>query len=349
MLILGIESSCDETAAAVVKDGLHILSSVVSSQVSIHHPYGGVVPELASRKHTEAIVPVVSDALNQAGLNFAQIDGIAATRGPGLVGSLLVGFSFAKALGYALKIPWVGVDHLEGHLFSIFLEPNPPPFPFVSLLVSGGHTSLYHVTSHMQYCLMGQTRDDAAGEAYDKVAKMLGLGYPGGMIIDQLAKKGNPKQIRFPRAHVKKSEFDFSFSGLKTAVNRYIQTHSTEYQAQIRDIAAGFQEAVVEVLVRKIVRAAIAKNCQHLSIVGGVAANSRLRQKIVKEANTNGLQAHLPSPSLCGDNAAMIAAVGYHYLKSGRADCLDQDVYSRAVKRLGPLTPLSETGTKKRA
>jgi N6-L-threonylcarbamoyladenine synthase len=331
MLTLGIESSCDETAAAVVKNGIHILSTVVSSQVSIHHSYGGVVPELASRKHVEAIVPVVNEALAQAGVGFDQINGIAVTRGPGLVGSLLVGFSFAKACSYALGIPWIGVDHLEGHIHSIFLEPDPPPYPFISLLVSGGHTGIYHVTAFGKSILLGRTRDDAAGEAYDKVAKMLGLGYPGGLVIDRLARQGNPKKIRFPRAQVKKNEFDFSFSGLKTAVNRYLQTHSAEGQSRIYDIAAGFQEAVADVLVRKTIRAAGAKSCTHISIVGGVAANSRLREKLLKEATANGFQAHLPSPSLCGDNAAMIAAVGHHYLKNGLSDSLDQDVYSRSA------------------
>lgn len=329
MIILGIESSCDDTAAAIVKDGTEILSSVVSSQVELHQCYGGVVPEIASRKHTEAIVPVVTEALRNANMEVGQLDAIAATRGPGLVGCLLVGFSFAKALSYALGIPWIGVDHLEGHLNSIFLEPDPPPFPFVSLLVSGGHTSIYHVSSHTQYGLMGQTRDDAAGEAYDKVAKMLGLGYPGGSIIDRLAQEGDPKKIRFPRTFLNKSEFDFSFSGLKTAVNRYLQTHPGSFAEETKNIAAGFQEAVVTVLSYKIVQAALAKGCGHLSIVGGVAANSRLREKVTVDAAKKGIRAHLPSISLCGDNAAMIAAIGYHRLALGEKDSLDQDVYSR--------------------
>jgi N6-L-threonylcarbamoyladenine synthase len=336
MIILGIESSCDDTAAAIVKDGTEILSSVVSSQVELHQRYGGVVPELASRKHTEAIVPVVTEALRNANLEMGDLDAIAATRGPGLVGCLLVGFSFAKACSYALGIPWIGVDHLEGHLNSIFLEPDPPPFPFVSLLVSGGHTSIYHVTSHTDYGLMGQTRDDAAGEAYDKVAKMLGLGYPGGIIIDRLAKEGNPKKIRFPKTFLNKSEFDFSFSGLKTAVNRYLQTHPETFREETNDIVASFQEAVVTVLSHKIVQAATTKGCGHLSIVGGVAANSRLREKVSSDAAKNGIQAHLPSIALCGDNAAMIAAIGYHRLKRGERDTLDQDVYSRKPLPMAP-------------
>jgi len=240
-----------------------------------------------------------------------------------------VGFSFAKACAYALSIPWIGVDHLEGHINSVFLEPDPPPFPFVSLLVSGGHTSIYHVRSHTDYESMGQTRDDAVGEAYDKVAKMLGLGYPGGIVIDTMAKTGNPAAIRFPRAYLKKSEFDFSFSGLKSAVNRYLQEHPATYGDHIQDIVASFQEAAVEVLAYKVVHAAAARNCRHLSVVGGVAANSRLRERVAKAASDNGLTAHLPSVSLCGDNAAMIGAIGYHYLSRGQCDQLDQDVYSR--------------------
>ncbi|MFO8085872.1 MAG: tRNA (adenosine(37)-N6)-threonylcarbamoyltransferase complex transferase subunit TsaD, partial [Desulfobacterales bacterium] len=276
MKILGIESSCDETAAAVVVDGTCVLSSVVASQVKIHRPYGGVVPELASRKHMEALVPVVDEALLKAGVQKYELDAIAVTQGPGLVGALLVGFSFAKSFAYALKKPCVGVNHLEAHLNSVFLEPEPPPFPFVSLLVSGGHTAIYDVQSHTDAKLMGQTRDDAAGEAFDKVAKMLGLGYPGGVIIDRLSKKGDAGKIHFPRAYLDKQSYDFSFSGIKTAVNRYIQTHKDQYEEKISDIVAAFQEAVVEVLCFKIIHAAKSKGYQHLSIVGGAAANSHL-------------------------------------------------------------------------
>ena len=331
MNILGIETSCDETAAAVVSDGTSILASVVSSQVEIHHRYGGVVPELASRKHIEAIVPVVEEAIHTAGLPLTQIDAIAVTRGPGLVGALLVGFSFAKSLAYALGIPWVGVNHLAGHINSVFLESDPPPFPFVALLASGGHTSIYHVTDHITLELMGKTRDDAAGEAFDKVAKILDLGYPGGGVIDHLSNQGDPSRIRFPRSYLDKSGFDFSFSGIKTAVNRYAMNYQgDDFKESIPDIAAGFQEAVMEVLTYKAIHAAVEKGCDRLALVGGVAANSRLREKLKADAGHKGIKVHIPSIPLCGDNAAMIAAAGYHYLKAGIVAGLQDDVFSRS-------------------
>ncbi len=329
MLILGIETSCDETAAAVVADGQKILSSVVASQVDVHHPYGGVVPELASRKHMETIVPVVNEALKAADIDPRQLDAVAATRGPGLVGALLVGFCFAKAYAYVRNLPWVGINHLEGHIVSVFLEPDPPPFPFVALLVSGGHTNIYHVTSHTNMELLGQTRDDAAGEAFDKVAKMLDLGYPGGVVIDRLAPRGTPDKIDFPRPFLDKSDFDFSFSGLKTAVKRYIEVNQKDYQQQIPDIVAGFQEAVVDVLAYKVIHAAQTKGCDHLALVGGVAANSRLRDRVTHDAALEGLTVHIPSVTLCGDNAAMIAAMGHHYLAAGKVGGLSDDVFSR--------------------
>ena len=332
MILLGIETSCDETAAALVKDGNTILASVVASQIDVHHPYGGVVPELASRKHMEAMVPVVDQAVSEAGIPANRINGIAVTQGPGLVGALLVGFSFAKAYAYSKAIPWIGVDHLEGHINSVFLETDPPPFPYVSLLASGGHTAIYFVRDHTDMELMGQTRDDAAGEAFDKVSKMLGLGYPGGPLIGRLAETGDPNRIRFPRAYLNKSDFDFSFSGIKTAVNRYIHNHSDSYRSHIPDIVAGFQEAVIEVLSYKIIQAALEKRCEHIALVGGVAANRRLRQTVSEKAGQKGIRTYIPSIRLCGDNAAMIAAVGYHYLKKGKASEWDDDVYSR--KRL---------------
>jgi len=329
MIVLGIETSCDETAAAVVADGRRILSSVVSSQVAVHRPFGGVVPELASRKHIEAIVPVVRQALSEAGISQAELEAVAVTQGPGLIGSLLVGFSFAKAFAMVRGLPWIGVSHLEGHINSVFLEPDPPDFPFTTLLASGGHTSIYHVTSHTQFDLMGQTRDDAAGEAFDKVAKMLDLGYPGGVIISKLARGGDPARIPFPRSYLDRSRFDFSFSGLKTAVGRYIRDHSRVLAERIPDIAAGFQEAVVDVLAYKVIAAAVFKKCDRIALVGGVAANRRLREKVTLDARKKGISVYLPGHDLCGDNAAMIAAAGYHHLANGARSDFDDDVYSR--------------------
>ncbi|MCP4159637.1 MAG: tRNA (adenosine(37)-N6)-threonylcarbamoyltransferase complex transferase subunit TsaD [Deltaproteobacteria bacterium] len=328
MKILGIETSCDETAASIVENGRTVLSSVISTQIDIHHQYGGVVPELASRNHIEAIVPVVNEAFDNAGLNKNQIDGVSVTQGPGLVGALLVGFTFAKSFAYAQKLPFIGVNHLEGHISSVFLENNSPEFPYVALLVSGGHTSIYYVKSHTEYELMGQTRDDAVGEAYDKVSKMVGYGYPGGKVIDDLAKKGDKKKIKFPRSYLEKNGFDFSFSGLKTSVNRYLKLNEN-YMEYISDIAAGFQESVIEVLSYKILNAAKIKGCNDIAIVGGVAANSRLREKVTNDAKKYGINVYIPSIEYCGDNAAMIASIGYHYLKKGITTELNGDVYSR--------------------
>lgn len=331
MNILGIESSCDETAAAVVADGREILSSVVASQVDIHKPFGGVVPELASRKHVEAIVPVVREAIAVSGITEEQISAVAVTQGPGLVGALLVGFSFAKAYAYARDLPLVGIDHLQGHIASLYLSGEGPDFPFVALLVSGGHTTIYYVTSHLESHVMGKTRDDAAGEAFDKVSKLLGLGYPGGGVIGKFARNGDPKKLHFPRAFLDKSKFDFSFSGIKSAIRRYVQEHPEDYQENIADIAAGFQEAVVDVLTYKLIRAAAVKECRHLAVVGGVAANERLRERVREESAKEGIQVHIPPFSLCGDNAAMIAAAGYHQFIAGKRTGNDEDVYSRSI------------------
>lgn len=326
-LVLGIETSCDETACAVVRGGRDILSNVIWSQVATHHRYGGVVPELASRKHMERIVDVVEKALSDAQVDSRSIDGVAVTAGPGLVGALLVGLSFAKAFAYASAIPITAVNHLQGHITAVHLEPNPPPFPFVALLASGGHTNLYCVSGHTDFEQMGQTRDDAAGEAFDKVAKVLGLGYPGGVVIDRLARQGDPGRIRFPRALLDNG-FDFSFSGLKTAVCRYIASKAKD-SYRIEDVAAGFQEAVVDVLVQKAVYAARSRKCGHLAVVGGVACNSRLRERIKTAGNNVGIDVHIPSRGLCTDNAAMIAAVGFYRFSRGLTAALDQDAYSR--------------------
>ncbi len=331
MNILGIESSCDETAAAVVADGRIVLSSVVSSQVSTHRPYGGVVPELAARKHIENILPVVNRALEEAGLDMRDIEAVAATQGPGLVGALLVGFSFAKALAFARGLPLVGVNHLDGHLASAFLSDTPPALPCVALLASGGHTAVYHVTSRTTATLLGQTRDDAAGEAFDKVAKMMGLGYPGGEVISRRAAAGDPEKIAFSRPYLDKDKFDFSFSGIKTAAARHIQAMAGHDPAACDDIAAGFQEAVADVLCHKLIHAAEVKQCRDIVFVGGVAANLRIREKISARAARAGLRLHVPPLEYCGDNAAMIAAAGFFRLAASgrRAPFLDKDVYSR--------------------
>ena len=321
MRVLAIDTSCDDTAAAVILDGRKILSNVVSSQVAVHRKYGGVVPELASRKHIESIVPIVTEALEISGTSLKEIDGIAVTHGPGLVGSLLVGLCFAKSLSFVTGIPFIGVNHIEGHLAAIFLEKNPPAFPFVGLVVSGGHTSLFRVDRFGDYKRLGQTKDDAAGEAFDKVAKLLNLGYPGGPIIDEMSKTGNSKAVRFPRPSLGKNNVDFSFSGLKTAVVNYVkaQPQPTEgYSGDfVRDIVSSFQEAVIEVLVRKTLQAARHERLDRIVLSGGVAANSALRQRMTEEASRQEIEVYLPSPSICTDNAAMIGVVGSESLKRG--------------------------------
>ncbi|HLC20886.1 MAG TPA: tRNA (adenosine(37)-N6)-threonylcarbamoyltransferase complex transferase subunit TsaD [Candidatus Methylomirabilis sp.] len=327
-LTLGIETSCDETAAAVVEDGRRIRSSVIASQDAIHAPYGGIVPELASRRHIEAIWPVVQEALARAGATLADLDGIAATAGPGLIGSLLVGLSFGKALAFALDIPLVGVNHLEGHLYAALLEHEGLTFPFTGLVASGGHTHLYAATAPGEYRQLGRTRDDAAGEAFDKVAKFLGLGYPGGPAIEELARKGDPDSIRFPRPMPQRGSYDFSFSGLKTAVVNYVRGAGCGVRgaeradldpAFVANICAGFQEAVVDTLVRVTVAAAkVSAAPRRIVLAGGVACNGRLRSKLTQGAAEEGIEVYYPSPSLCTDNAAMIAAAGYPRLVRGQ-------------------------------
>jgi N6-L-threonylcarbamoyladenine synthase len=323
MLVLGIETSCDETAAAVVKDGKKIQSNVVCSQI-VHTKYGGVVPELASREHIKTLLPIVQTALKQAEVNLKKVQGVAVTYGPGLVGSLLVGLSFAKALAYSLKIPFVGVNHIEGHIFANFLEHRNLTSPFICLVVSGGHSDLILVKAKGKYDMLGQTRDDAAGEAFDKVAKLLDVGYPGGPIIDQLSKKGKADWVSFPRAYLGENSYDFSFSGVKTAVALFVKKKSKkEISSHLNDIAASFQEAVVDVLVDKTINAANNLKIKKIALAGGVARNSRLREKLNHKAKLHKLEVFYPSPILCTDNAAMIAACGDFYLSQGKNSGLD--------------------------
>ncbi len=328
MLVLGIESSCDETAASVVSDGAEALSNVIASQIDVHGKYGGIVPEIASRKHMEAIIPVTRQALDDAGVSMNDIEGIAVTRGPGLVGSLLVGLSAAKAMAFAAGIPFVGVNHIVGHIAAIFLTDRIPAFPFTALVVSGGHTHIYLVRGFGDFQIMGQTRDDAAGEAFDKAARMLGLGYPGGVVIDRLAKEGNPAAVAFPRAM--KGSVDFSFSGLKTALLNYIKGRKEPIsEDEVPDIAASYQEAIVDVLVGKTLKAAEGASVPRVVVCGGVASNSRLRERFFEAGERMGTEIFIPPPVLCTDNAAMIAVAGNSLLCDGRRDGLDLNAVSR--------------------
>ncbi|MBI2524493.1 MAG: tRNA (adenosine(37)-N6)-threonylcarbamoyltransferase complex transferase subunit TsaD [Candidatus Rokubacteria bacterium] len=317
MLVLGIETSCDETAAAVLDGGRKILGSVVASQDAVHGPYGGVVPELASRRHLEVVLPVITQALAQAGVGLPDLHGIAVTQGPGLVGSLLIGCSVAKAIAYCHKLPLVGVNHLEGHIYAAYLEEPAPAPPFLALVVSGGHTAVYLARGGGDYERIGQTRDDAAGEAFDKVAKLLGLGYPGGPAIERVARAGDAGAIRFPTAQMSDGAPDFSFSGLKTAVSLHVKRHAPLGPRQVADVAASFQATVVRMLVRKTVRAAQRAHLRRLVLTGGVAANGALREGLEAECRQRGWQLHVPSRALCTDNAAMIAAAGHDRLVAG--------------------------------
>jgi len=321
MLTLGIETSCDETAAAVVRDGQEVLSNVISSQ-SIHSKFGGVVPEIASRQHLKTILPVYEKALAEAGINLDKIDLIAATNGPGLIGPLLVGLTFAKGLALAKNIPFVAVNHLEGHLAANILEHKELSKHHLTLIVSGGHSMLVEVRDFGDYILLGATKDDAVGEAFDKVAKLLGLGYPGGAKLDKLAQSGNSSFVKFPRALRLEKNFEFSYSGLKTAVALYLKKLSeTEIENQKADIAASFQEAAVEVLVDKTILAAEQKKICDITLSGGVAANSRLRSLMQEKISKSGGRLFYPDLKLCTDNAAMIAAAGfYRYQKDGPSE-----------------------------
>ncbi|HWR83478.1 MAG TPA: tRNA (adenosine(37)-N6)-threonylcarbamoyltransferase complex transferase subunit TsaD [Candidatus Deferrimicrobium sp.] len=321
MFVLGIETSCDETSAAVVRDGRHVLSNVILSQ-TIHERYGGVVPEIASRAHLKTIVPIFNQALAEAHIGVDDLGLVAATMGPGLVGPLLVGLTFAKGLCFAKDIPFVPVNHLEGHIAANMLQYPKLRTHHLTLIVSGGHTMLVEVRQFGDYNVLGQTKDDAAGEAFDKVAKLMGLGYPGGAEIDRLARSGNASYYKFPRAVMKEQGYRFSFSGLKTAVALFLaKLTKEEFEARKADIAASFQEAVIDVLVEKTIRAAVEKNIAHVTISGGVAANSRLRAVLGERLETLGRRLFFPSAELCTDNAAMIAAAGYfRYQQDGASD-----------------------------
>ncbi len=327
MLILGIESSCDDAAAAVIKTTVagrvRVLSSAVANQDDIHRAYGGIVPELASRNHIVTILPVIERALETAGHRLSDIDGIAVTRGPGLVGSLLVGLMCAKGIAHSLGRPMVGVNHIEGHLLAPMLE-HEVEMPYLALVVSGGHTALFVVEDFGRYRRLGSTRDDAAGEAFDKVAKLMGLGYPGGKVIDDLSRAGNRKSVRVPRARIKNSPMDFSFSGVKTAVAAFLASEAAETTAPA-DLAASFQEAVVDMLVRPTMEAARASGANTVALTGGVAANSRLRTRLSEALEAEGRRVVAPSLKYCTDNAAMIAIAGSYRLLRGEADSLDID------------------------
>ncbi len=332
MLTLGIESSCDDTAAAVLEDDCNLLSSVLTSQDTIHTRFGGVVPELASRRHLESIVPVVNEALTRAQVTLQDIDLLAVTQGPGLIGSLLVGFSYAKALSYVTKTPCVGVDHMAGHILSVFLEEEKPDFPFIALVVSGGTSSIYRADSFTEFTLLGRTRDDAAGEAFDKVAKLLGFAYPGGPIVSKHAEQGCADAIKFPRSWLEKDSLDFSFSGLKTSVLNHCNRENQKHiPLQIADICASFQEAVVEILVEKTLLAASQQKIQTVVLGGGVSSNPRLRKFMAQRCAEETKTLYVPRPVHCTDNGAMIALAGLHSHRKTSTFSYDNDVYCRSL------------------
>ena len=325
MITLGIETSCDETAAALVRDGREVLADVVSTQIDIHRRWGGVVPELASRNHVVQVMPVIDEAFSRAKLSLDDVGQIAVTSGPGLQGALLVGLEVGKAIAAARGLPFVGVNHLEGHLLAARLMPEPPSAPFLGLVVSGGHTTLYDVPTLGTYLKLGTTRDDAAGEAYDKVAKLLGLPYPGGLPIDQLAQQGDPKAIAFPRALPARDVLDWSFSGLKTAVSLHVKQHGVPQGQALADLCASFQEAVADALTKKLQLAVKKHRANSVVLCGGVAANSRLRALTKQRVEEEGARLYLPSIALCTDNGAMIAVAGHEALSRGLRSELSLD------------------------
>ncbi len=338
MYVLGIETSCDETSASVLTQDFRVLSSVVLTQDEIHAPYGGVVPELASRQHITAIVYVTQECLSRANLNMRQIDAFAVTRGPGLIGSLLVGLSFAKGLAYYFKKPLITVDHLEAHIESAFIEHKRVPFPALALVVSGGHTSTYWMKAKTDYRLIGRTRDDAAGEALDKIAKFLSLGYPGGPVIDKLAEKGNPRHFAFALPHMTDGSLDFSFSGLKTAALKKIEEHKISKRSpHFHDFLASFEMAVVRALLENLKQAVKLLKPKSLILCGGVARNTKLRQRFTELSRKLRLTSVIPSPELCTDNAAMVAALALEKLKKGRRPSWPLDL--NAYPRISSPTP----------
>ena len=318
ILILAIETSCDETSAAVVRNGREVLSNIISSQIDIHKKFGGVVPEVASRKHLENISIVIDEALSEAGASLTELDAVAVTCGPGLVGALLIGLSTAKAIAYSSKLPFIGVNHIEGHIAANYIENKELEPPFTCLVASGGHSHIVNVVGYNSYEILGRTRDDAAGEAFDKIARALGLGYPGGPLIDKLAASGNREAINFPRAFLEEGSYDFSFSGLKSAVLNYMNSKKMRgEELNSADIAASFQEAVTDVLSAKLVKAALDKKSKFAVLAGGVASNSRLRELLKLRGEEAGIKVLYPSPVLCTDNAAMIGCAAYYRYING--------------------------------
>ncbi len=322
IIILAIETSCDETSAAVVKNGREVLSNIISSQIDIHKKFGGVVPEVASRKHLESISLVIDEALSEAGTSLREIDAVAVTCGPGLVGALLIGLSTAKAIAYSSNLPFIGVNHIEGHIAANYIEHKELEPPFTCLVASGGHSHIVNVIEYNKYEILGRTRDDAAGEAFDKIARALGLGYPGGPMIDKLAASGNSEAIGFPRAFLEEGSYDFSFSGLKSSALNYFNSKKMRgEEINSADIAASFQEAVVDVLSAKLIKAALYKKSKYAVLAGGVASNSRLRELLKYRGEQAGIQVLYPSPILCTDNAAMIGCAAYYrYISGTRSD-----------------------------
>lgn len=329
IITLAIETSCDETAASVLKNGRTVLSNIINSQIEQHKKFGGVVPEVASRKHIENINNVIEEALKEANISFPDLTHVGVTYGPGLVGALLVGLSAAKAIAFALEIPLNGVNHIEGHIHANFIEYKQLEPPFISLIVSGGHTHLVYMDDYGKYEVLGRTRDDAAGEAFDKVARALGLGYPGGPQIDKIAKMGNPDAIPFPKAYLEEGSYDFSFSGLKSAVLNYLNSQKMKgLNISVEDVAAGFQRATVEILTEKTIKCALEKNADRVVLAGGVAANSNLRSYLQLECEKNNIDLKYPSLHLCTDNAAMIGCLAYYNYIRGLRSALDLNAIS---------------------